>query len=105
VLGTSALTRAGGLPIRWTHGLRRRASPTLDHARLHWYRDATRTYQVTARCIVPAVLRLFATVDVQGLENVPLTGPVILAPNHRDNLDPYLLLHAQAVAAVSEPLG
>jgi 1-acyl-sn-glycerol-3-phosphate acyltransferase len=81
------------LPIRWTHGLRRRESATLDYARLQWYRDPTRTYQTTARHMVPAVLRLLARLEVQGLANVPLTGPVILAPNHRDNLDPYLLLH------------
>ncbi len=93
MLGMSALARAGSLPIRWSLGLRWRESPTLDHARLHWYRDATRTYQVTARYIVPAVLRLLARVDVQGLENMPLSGPVLRAPNHRDNLDPYLLLH------------
>ncbi len=93
MLGAGVLTRAGGVPIRWTHGMRRRESPTLDHARLHWYRDATRTYHVTARCIVPAVLGLLASVEVRGLANVPLTGPLILAPNHRDNLDPYLLLH------------
>jgi 1-acyl-sn-glycerol-3-phosphate acyltransferase len=31
--------------------------------------------------------------DVKGLENVPSTGPVILAANHPDNLDPYLLLY------------
>jgi 1-acyl-sn-glycerol-3-phosphate acyltransferase len=93
MLGASTLARAGGLPMRWTHGLRRRESATLDYARLQWYRDPTRTYQTTARHMVPAVLRPLARLEVQGLANVPLTGPVILAPNHRDNLDPYLLLY------------
>jgi 1-acyl-sn-glycerol-3-phosphate acyltransferase len=37
-------------------------------------------------------LRLLAQLTVDGLENIPLTGPVILAPNHRDNLDGPLLL-------------
>lgn len=32
--------------------------------------------------------RTFATIEVQGLENVPRTGSVILAANHISNLDP-----------------
>jgi 1-acyl-sn-glycerol-3-phosphate acyltransferase len=32
-------------------------------------------------------------VSVTGLENIPSTGPVILAANHCDNLDAFLLLH------------
>jgi 1-acyl-sn-glycerol-3-phosphate acyltransferase len=93
MLGASAVARAGSLPLRWTRRLRRRESPTLDYAHLRWYRDASRTYRLTAGYIVPAVLALLARVDVEGLANVPRTGPVILAANHRDNLDPYLLLH------------
>ena len=89
----SAVEYSGSRTLRWIHGMRYREGPFLDHSRLRWYRDVTMTYRLTARCIVPASLRLLARVTVEGLENVPLTGPVILAANHRDNLDGFLLLH------------
>jgi 1-acyl-sn-glycerol-3-phosphate acyltransferase len=60
---------------------------------LRWYREITTTYRVTADYLVPAGLRVFGRLTVEGLENIPLTGPVILAANHRDNLDGPLLLH------------
>jgi hypothetical protein len=72
--GARALTRAGSLPLRWTRRLRRRESPSLDYTHLRWYRDATRTYHLTAGSIVPAVLGPLAVVDVEGVANIPLTG-------------------------------
>src|SRR4051812_21223557 len=89
----SAMTRASSLPVRWAHGMRYRKCPSLDHARLRWYREVTTTYRVTADYVVPAGLRLLARLTVQGVEHIPLSGPVILAANHRDNLDGPLLLH------------
>src|SRR5919202_1535953 len=86
VYRVSAVEYSGSRTLRWIHGMRYREGPFLDHSRLRWYRDVTMTYRLTARCIVPASLRLLARVTVEGLENVPLTGPVILAANHRDNL-------------------
>ena len=75
------------------HSFRYRKCPSLDHARLRWYREATLTYRLTAGCCVPVGLRLLAHLTVDGLTNIPRSGPVILAANHRDNLDGPLLLH------------
>ena len=91
--GVSAVGRAGTLPLRWAHSMRYRECPSLDHSRLRWYRDVTSTYRLTAEYILPAGLRLLARLTVEGLANVPLAGPVILAANHRDNLDGPLLMH------------
>src|SRR5439155_20299396 len=88
-----SVARLGPLPLRWARRMRRRSSPRLDHARLRWFRDETTTYHLIARYVVPAALWLPARVTVEGLEHVPLTGPVILAANHPDNWDGYLLLH------------
>ena len=45
------------------------------------------------KSVVPTALRTLARISVTGVANVPPTGPVILAANHVDNLDAYLLLH------------
>lgn len=89
----SAVEYAGDRTQRWIRGFRYRQCPTLDHSRLRWYRHVTATYRLTARCILPTGLLPLAHVTVTGLENVPLSGPVILAANHCDNLDGFLLLH------------
>ena len=84
----------GGRPqLTWAHQMRHREGPALDRGRLRWYRDATLTYRFTAGYVIPSILKTLAHVTVEGLENIPSTGPVILAANHRDNLDAYLLLH------------
>ena len=83
----------GRLQLTWAHQLRYRESRSLDYERLCWYRDATRTYRLTAGYIVPSVLKPFAQITIEGLEHIPRTGPVILAANHRDNLDAYVLMH------------
>lgn len=83
----------GRLPLAWAHQLRHRQSPSLDHERLRWYRDATQTYRFMAGYVIPWYLKPLAHVAVAGLEHIPPTGPVILAANHRDNLDAYLLMH------------
>jgi 1-acyl-sn-glycerol-3-phosphate acyltransferase len=45
------------------------------------------------RTIVRGLIRLFGGISIRGSENIPISGPVILAPNHRANVDPpYLSL-------------
>lgn len=93
LLGVTSIDSARTRAVRWIRATRYRERPVLDHARLRWYREVTITYRLTARCVVPTGLRALARVSVTGLDNVPSTGPVILAANHYDNLDAYLLLH------------
>ena len=85
----TASTRAVG----WIRGMRYRERAVLDHSRLRWYRETTAAYRLTAQCIVPTGLNAIARISVTGLKNVPPTGRVILAANHVDNLDAYLLMH------------
>ncbi len=81
------------LPLSWARQMRYRPELSIDYSRMRWYRDATCTYRLTAGYIVPMILKPFARVTVEGLEHISLTGPVIFAANHRDNLDGYLLMH------------
>jgi 1-acyl-sn-glycerol-3-phosphate acyltransferase len=81
------------LPLTWAHQMRHPLRASLDYERLRWFRDATPTYRFTAGYLIPACLSPLARIAVGGLEHVPSTGPVILAANHRDNLDAYLIMH------------
>ncbi len=52
----------------------------------------TRAYAIT-RVFVRLIIPLLGGLTVRGAENIPKTGPIILAPNHRAYLDPpYLSL-------------
>jgi 1-acyl-sn-glycerol-3-phosphate acyltransferase len=54
--------------------------------------DPTPSYFVT-KIFVHIITRLLGGVEIVGKENIPETGPVILAPNHRAHVDPpYLTL-------------
>lgn len=44
-----------------------------------------------AYSFIPAIWRLIFRMHISGAENIPLTGPVVLASNHRSNLDPFFL--------------
>ena len=47
----------------------------------------TRAYAIT-RVVVRLMVPLFGGITVIGRENIPETGPIILAPNHRAYMDP-----------------
>lgn len=40
---------------------------------------------------VPELVRFLYRMEIEGLENIPNVGPVVLASNHRSNLDPFFL--------------
>lgn len=47
-------------------------------------------------------LSIFADIDLQGIDHVPTSGPLILAPNHRSYFDPFAV--AYVGAALGRPL-
>jgi 1-acyl-sn-glycerol-3-phosphate acyltransferase len=50
----------------------------------------TRLYRF-AFSFLPPLWRLVFRVSIRGAGNIPLTGPVLLASNHRSNLDPFFV--------------
>jgi len=54
------------------------------------------TYRVyrTAAAVVKPLMRGWFRMRVEGAEHLPASGPVILASNHRSNMDPVLLASA-----------
>ena len=53
----------------------------------------------TAALVVKPLMRTWFRIRLEGHEHVPEAGPVILASNHRSNMDPVLL-----ASAVERPL-
>src|SRR5689334_25448342 len=43
------------------------------------------------RLILVPVLRIFFGLQAQGVENIPKTGPVVIAPNHKSFWDSFFL--------------
>jgi 1-acyl-sn-glycerol-3-phosphate acyltransferase len=60
--------------------------------------DPERGYRIAAAVVKP-LMRAWFLIRLQGHEHVPKRGPVILASNHRSNMDPVLL-----ASAVRRPL-
>src|SRR2546423_4239070 len=50
-----------------------------------------RILMVVTRIIARGLLAVFGGLQVEGRENVPRSGPVIVAPNHASNADPVVL--------------
>jgi 1-acyl-sn-glycerol-3-phosphate acyltransferase len=50
----------------------------------------TRLYRF-AFSFIPTLWRLVFRMRISGQDNIPLTGPVLLASNHRSNLDPFFV--------------
>jgi 1-acyl-sn-glycerol-3-phosphate acyltransferase len=66
----------------------------MDPTRAHTYareRGVSRPLYAVARVIVVAVLRLWFRVRILGRENIPDEGPAIIAPNHKNFLDPFFV--------------
>jgi 1-acyl-sn-glycerol-3-phosphate acyltransferase len=56
-------------------------------------KDPDRGYVIAASVVTP-LMRVWFRMKVEGGDNVPEAGPVILASNHRSNMDPVLLASA-----------
>lgn len=48
-------------------------------------------YETLKRLLGPMVLEQLVNTQVEGLENIPRSGPALLVPNHRTMTDPFLL--------------
>ncbi|MDE2207312.1 MAG: 1-acyl-sn-glycerol-3-phosphate acyltransferase, partial [Armatimonadetes bacterium] len=59
----------------------------------HPHAGHTLVYHVAAR-LLRLFLRLYGHCTVEGVENVPRTGPLLLACNHVSYLDPIMVLAA-----------
>ncbi len=44
-----------------------------------------------AYSFLPPLWRLVFRMEISGAENIPLTGPILLASNHRSNMDPFFV--------------
>jgi 1-acyl-sn-glycerol-3-phosphate acyltransferase len=55
--------------------------------------DPDRGYRIAATVVKP-LMRTWFRIRLEGAEHIPAGGPVILASNHRSNMDPVLLASA-----------
>src|SRR2546423_10312178 len=68
--------------------------PTRDLARYH---ERARVHGVNrvvywiVRAVLQPAMRIWFRLERQGRENIPASGPVILASNHRSFLDPFVI--------------
>lgn len=69
----------------------------MEERDLHRYHERTRAKGVnraifwTARIVLGAAIRVYFSLERTGRRNIPKSGPVILAANHRSFLDPFIV--------------
>ncbi len=93
-IDTTGLTIAQVVDVVCAHASSRLDRPALPHrwavSRMIRSPLDTLLYRV-AYSFIPPLWRFFFRMKVIGRENFPLTGSVVLASNHRSNLDPFFL--------------
>ncbi|HYB30617.1 MAG TPA: lysophospholipid acyltransferase family protein [Solirubrobacteraceae bacterium] len=70
------------------------AEPSATEAQAHAYareRGLSPGLYAVMRALTVLVLRLWFRVRVEGTEHVPTEGPAIVAPNHKNFLDPFFI--------------
>lgn len=82
--------------IRFRSSLRVKPSGAAGHTvlrvpRRRWYPRDTSPLPVVLKPVARLLLNAILTVDIEGLENIPRTGPAILLPNHTSFLDSVIL--------------
>jgi 1-acyl-sn-glycerol-3-phosphate acyltransferase len=71
-----------------------RRGPDGEPSRRHGGRGNPDRGYLIAGSVVKPLMRAWFRIKVEGGDNVPAAGPVILASNHRSNMDPVLLASA-----------
>jgi 1-acyl-sn-glycerol-3-phosphate acyltransferase len=63
------------------------------------------TFYNCVRNVVAFFARILFVIEVKGLENIPKEGPIILASNHKSNLDPVFIavaIKTRDISAISK---
>ncbi|HLZ71375.1 MAG TPA: lysophospholipid acyltransferase family protein [Dehalococcoidia bacterium] len=75
-------------------------APQMEHSRPSMDEDAAPDpaayrpswlYRLMLAAVLPAMLHTWAQLCIEGLENLPATGPYIIVANHVDNTDSYAI--------------
>lgn len=82
--------------IRFRSSLREIPARAAGHMNLRvpdrtWYRRDASPLPVILKPLARSILKTLLTVEIDGLENIPRTGPAVLLPNHTSFLDSVIL--------------
>ena len=82
--------------VRFRSSLRQRPASAAGHTSLRvpvrrWYRKDASPLPSVLKPLARLILKSVLTVELQGLENIPSTGPAVLLPNHTSFLDSVIL--------------